>query len=38
MQPKVSPVYEISGLELEEMKEQIEELLANGFICPLISL
>ncbi len=35
--PKLGPIYKISVLELTEMKKQIEEALANGFIRPSVS-
>ncbi len=35
--PKLGPIYKLSVLELSEMKKQIEEALANGFIRPSVS-
>ena len=35
--PKKGPIYKLSKLELEEMKQQIDELLALGLIRPSIS-
>ncbi len=35
--PKIGPIYKLSVTELAEMKKQIEEALANGFIRPSVS-
>ncbi len=35
--PKLGPIYKLSVTELAEMKKQIEEALANGFIRPSVS-
>ena len=35
--PKMGPMYKLSTTELAEMKRQINELLANGYIRPSIS-
>ena len=35
--PKIGPIYKLSVLELTEMKKQVEEALANGFIRPIVS-
>ncbi|CDF37989.1 unnamed protein product [Chondrus crispus] len=35
--PKTGPIYKLSRKELEEMKNQLEEALENGFIRPSIS-
>ncbi len=34
---KIGPIYKLSIPELTEMKKQIEEALANGFIRPSVS-
>ena len=35
--PKIGPIYELSKIELEEMKKQIEGVLLKGFIRRSIS-
>ena len=35
--PKMGPIYKLSRKELEEMKNQLDEALENGFIRPSIS-
>eukprot|EP00171_Calliarthron_tuberculosum_P023624 IDg23624t1 len=35
--PKIGPIYKLSVVELAEMKKQIAQLLANGYIRPSIS-
>ena len=36
-QPISMPPYRMASVELQELKEQLQDLLAKGFICPSIS-
>ena len=42
LQPGTDPIskapYRMASLELKELKEQLQDLLDKGFICPSISL